>query len=522
MSPVNGVAPSPNDALPPLIRGLLLAAAFPHPTPAPRLIETHISWVILAGDYAYKLKKPVNLGFLDFSRLDARQFYCQEEIRLNRRLEPDTYLGVVPVTGSEAAPRLGGEGPVLEWAVHMRAFAAEATLDREADVTRSQVTAIAARLAAFHAAVDRAPNDSHYGEPELVLARCLANFEQLDAGLPADAAERSHLDDLRTWTHAEWERLRPTLAARRRQGFVRECHGDLHLGNIAWVDDAPLIFDAIEFSPDLRYIDTASECAFLMMDLSHRGRSDLAWRFYNEYLEPGGDYAGLSVLRFYLVYRALVRAKVSAIRASQTGDDLTETASFIQLARHFKRPPAPGLVLMHGVSGSGKTRLAGGLMERLCAVRLRADVERKRLFGLAALESSTHIAGGIYSREAGEKTRNRLLGLTSRLLDDGFVVIVDATFIRRDWRAPFESLGMPWCLVSPEADTPTLRTRLRNRNKSGSDASEADESVLDAQLAHNQPLTAEEATRRIRVTDATELVTLASTVCESLSLDRSC
>ena len=522
MSPDDGAPPSTDHRHPPLIRGLMQVLALPPHTSAPRLIETHISWIILAGDTAYKLKKPVNLGFLDFSNLDLRHRYCLDEVRLNSRLAPDTYLGVVAVTGSEDAPRFGGEGPVLEWAVRMRAFAADATLDREAEISRAQVRAIAARLADFHAVIEPAPKGSHHGEPRQILSIALDNFELLDANLPADSPERGRLDALTAWTRSEWERLRPILEARRRQGHVRECHGDLHLGNIAWVDAAPLIFDGIEFSADLRFIDTTNECAFLMMDLAHRGRSDLAWRFINEYLERSGDYAGLASLRFYLVYRAMVRAKVCAIRTRQTAADQGEACAYIELAQRFARTPQPGLVLMHGVSGSGKTHVAGELMERMCAVRLRSDVERKRLFGLAAEETSGRIPGGIYTHEAGERTRRRLLDLSNRLVTDGFIVIVDATFISRSWREAFESPGIAWCLVSLETPEAVLRARLRQRGRAGTDASEAGESVLDSQLAHHDALSPDELAHRISVTDGTEMGTLASTICESLSLEKPC
>jgi len=525
-------------ALQPLIAALLDPAAYPHPAPAPRLIETHISWVILAGDYAYKLKKPVNLGFLDFSTLEKREHCCHEEVRLNRRLAPDIYLGVVPVAGTP--PAMEGEGPALEWAVQMRAFPADATLDREADITAEQIDAIADRVARFHGEIAAAPADSGFGLPDAVRAPVAENFRQLRALLPSPD---TLLDPLEAWTQFEGQRLADHFTARRAEGYIRECHGDLHLGNIAWLAEAlppfskggtsapsaapsdansvfaqggstpifdgiefndrrcrrdacatrgmPLIFDGIEFNPGLRFIDVISEIAFLCMDLTHRGREGLAWRFLNRYLEHTGDYAGLAALPYYLVYRALVRAKVTAIRASQSDGDFTETLSYLALAQRITQRPAAALLLMHGVSGCGKTWVSQPLLEQLPAIRLRSDVERKRLFGLTALADSRALGENIYSREAGARTLARLLDLTKTLLSAGFRVIVDATFIKRDWREPFQKLaeerGIPWWIAALEAPSEVLRQRVAARQASGHDASEAGPGVLAAQLAAVEP-----------------------------------
>ncbi len=481
---------------PELIAGLLRPDAYPHPAPAPRLIETHISWVILAGDYAYKLKKPLDLGFLDFSSLDKRLACCREEIRLNRRLAPEIYLDVVAITGKPEAPQVGGDGPVLEWAVKMRAFPAEATLDREAELSAEQIDAIAERVAAFHAGAEPAPADSPHGLPDQVVAPVAANFAHLRAILPGDAGTAAPLDRIEAWSQREGERLRGHFAARKAGGFIRECHGDLHLGNIAWVADQPLIFDAIEFNPGLRFIDVANEIAFLTMDLRYRGRTDLAWRGLNRYLEHTGDYAGLPALPFYQVYRAMVRAKVAAILARQHGGDLAACARYLDLADALARERRPVLILMHGVSGSGKSWLAQRLLEGFGALRLRSDVERKRLFGLGALDSSARVPGGIYTPEASERTLARLLEYGRLLLGAGFPVIVDATFIRRAWRAPFAALAreldVPWWIAPAEAPADVLRERVAARVAAGGDASEAGLEVLEAQLAAREPLSDEE------------------------------
>ncbi len=482
---------------PPLIRALLAHL------PGARLIETHISWVILAGDHAWKLKKPLDLGFLDFSTLEKRRRACEEEVRLNRRLAPQIYLAAVPVTGSETAPSFGGPGPVLEWAVKMRAFPADATLDRRARIEPEQVDAIAERVAAFHGGIAPAPPDSDFGTPEAVRAPVEQNFVQIRA-LDPPPQVLDALHRLEPWCRAEGERLEDHFRRRREGGFVRECHGDLHLGNIAWVDDAPLIFDGIEFNAGLRFIDVINEIAFLAMDLWHRGQPQMAWRLMDRYLSFSGDYAGLPALRYYMVYRAMVRAKVAAIRAAQEGGGHAECLDYLSLAHTLSRPPPPALSLMHGVSGSGKTVLSQHLLEDLGAIRLRSDVERKRLFGLGPLDSSDAVPGGIYTAEASRRTRDRLLALAEGLLAEGHRVIVDATFLARDWRQPFEALagrsGIPWCLVSPQVPEAELRARVARRSAQGKDASEADLAVLEAQLGGGDPLDGPELTRCIAPT----------------------
>lgn len=481
-------------ALPPLIAALLATL------PDVELIETHISWVLITPPWAYKIKKPLNLGFLDFSTLTRRAHFCQEEVRLNQRLAPETYLAAVPITGSPAAPRIGGEGAVLEWAVQMRAFAPHSTLDHCTRLDASHVDAIADQLARFHAQAAPAPPASPWGSPAQVLEPVADNFRQLRALAPPPAV-LARLQPLQDWSQAEGARLTPHFQARKAQGRVREGHGDLHLGNIAWVADAPLIFDCIEFNPALRFIDVINDLAFLVMDLHHRGHPALAWRTLNRYLEHTGDYPGLAALTYYLAYRALVRAKVGAIAARQHDAGWHACLDYLALAEAVTRPPRPALVLMHGVSGSGKSVRAQQLLEGLGAVRLRADVERKRLFGLPALASSAAIAGGIYTPQASARTRSTLLEQTEALLRAGLTVIVDATFIAPEWRDPFSALavrlGVARCWVAPQADAAVLRSRVALRAAAGNDASEAGLAVLDAQLAHQTPLTPAEAAHSV-------------------------
>ena len=464
--------------------------------------------MLLAGEYAYKLKKPVNFGFLDFSTLASRLHFCEEEIRLNRRLAPAIYLDVVPVTGSIRAPRFGGSGEPIEYAVRMRRFRREDEFDRLAErgaLREEHVDALAAQVAAFHERAAIAPADAPWGTPEAALAPCSANFAHLLA-LPLPERQKDRLERLRRWTLAEHERLRPLIAARLAGGRVRECHGDLHLANIVLVDGEPLVFDALEFNPALRWTDVMSELAFTSMDLEHRGHHEFAQRYLDDYLAASGDYGGLAMLPFYLVYRALVRAKVAALRAQQPEGaaggahamaDAFEIETHLSLAERFATPHPRCLLLTHGVSGSGKSFVARWLLQTGAWIRLRSDVERKRLAGLGALQSSRAAAAvDLYSAQTTERTYARLLELASQVLDAGFPVIVDAAFLRADQRAAFAALArakaVAWIVLALSAPERTLRERVAGRLALGRDPSEATVEVLELQLRSAQPPAAAE------------------------------
>jgi len=495
-----------------LIEELRDPARYPHPAERLELIETHISWVFLAGDYAYKLKKPVDLGFLDFRSLKARRFYCEEELRLNRRTAPQLYLELVPITGSEADPQLGGEGEAIEYAVKMRRFAQEELLSRMAQdgtLAPAHIDALARGIAAFHSRVARADAARPFGTAAEVLAPALQNFDQIEALTGADAGV-PELERLRGWTLQEHARLRASFEARQAGGFIRECHGDLHLGNIALIDGEPTPFDGIEFNEALRWIDVMNEVAFLVMDLFDRQLPRFAWRFLNGYLEATGDYAGLPLLRFYLVYRALVRAKVACIRDHQPGLEAQahkragrEYLEYLRLAQALTAWPPRALIVMHGVAGSGKTTVAQELLEACGAVRLRSDVERKRLQGLeAGARTGSALGGGIYSSDLTAQTYARLSVLSRAVLEAGYSVVVDATFLARAQRSAFAGLArearVPFAIAVCEAPADVLRDRVATRRREAKDASEADLGVLARQLESREPLTAAELADSVR------------------------
>ncbi len=302
-----------------LIQAMQQPGFYDHPVAQVELIETHISWVFLAGDFAYKVKKPVNFGFLDFSTLARRQHFCLEELRLNRRFAPRLYLDVKAIGGDPASPRMNAT-PVLDYAVKMKRFEQQDQLDRV--LTRGrlddrQLACFSTMIAKVHQIAAVSEAEQPYGTPQSIIEPVLENFNQVRSLLAA--AECRHLGQLEEWSRRTHGELYELLRQRKRDGFVRECHGDLHLANMAWVDGEPILFDCIEFNENLRWIDVINDIAFLFMDLADRGQKKLGWSFLNHYLQKTGDYQGLQLLRFYAVYRAMVRAKVNCLRLAQPG-----------------------------------------------------------------------------------------------------------------------------------------------------------------------------------------------------------
>lgn len=486
-----------------LVSGLLDPAAYAHPVERVERIDTHISTILLAGEFAYKIKKPVDLGFLDFSTLEKRRRCCLEELRLNRRTAPALYLDVVPIVATPAGPRVGPlTGDPVEHAVRMRRFDPDRTLDRLAgrgQVTGDLVDRLAAEVAQLHTDADVAP--AGFGTSQA--ARRLA-----DAVIGAirdwiqSATDRARIDALATWSTAEWRGCAARMDARASAGFVRECHGDLHLANIVLLDDAPVPFDAIEFSDELRFIDVMSDVAFTFMDLMDHGAPRLAWRLISRYLEQTGDFEGLAVLRYHAVYRALVRAEVALIRLRQPQvkrqvrlRQHTSFEHYLALAERLSRPGARALVVMTGLSGSGKSTVALELAQRLGGVRVRSDVERKRLFGFAPHDRTER---AVYSAEATARTYDRMAQVARAALAAGIPAVVDGAFLRRAERDRFRALAREldarFTLVSCEAPADVLRARVAARHRAGSDPSEADVDVLERQMAWQEPVAPDEET----------------------------
>ncbi len=488
-----------------LAEALTDPACYDHEVADVRVVETHISWVFLTGRFAYKVKKPIKLPFLDFSSAQRRKHFCDEELRLNKRLAPTLYLGVVPIGGTPDAPRIGRE-PAFEHAVKMRQFPHDARLDRElaaGHVTLDAVLGFAEDLARFHADLPPLSRQATGTAGPDAVAAALDNLQELESCLH-DREQLDALAGIRDWTERTGKALAECFAQRLAGGAHRECHGDLHLENLLLQDGRVMAFDALEFEPKLREIDVINEMAFLVMDLLAHGHTAFAYRFLSRYLEVTGDYEGLAVLRFYLVERALIRAKVRALRASQTATSGDGPAPYLRLAAELAAPARPLLAIAHGFSASGKTHVTDELIGRLPAVRLRSDVERKRLHGLAAdARTDSPVGGGLYSAEITAQTYARLAELGATGLGSEFNVIVDAAFLESALRHRFqtvaENAGATFRILDCTAPEAVLRDRIVERSAAGRDASEATAKVLDHQLAHAEPFDSDERDRVVTV-----------------------
>jgi aminoglycoside phosphotransferase family enzyme len=504
-----------------LVKRMLEPSFFGSPDQTVELIETHASWIFLNGDHAYKMKKPVNFGFLDFSSHAKRHFFCTEELRLNRRFAPELYLEVIPVGGSVDQPRLNQE-PALAYLLKMHRFPQENQLDRmlaAGALDGAVLIEFAEKIAEYHLQAAQADGNTHFGTPESVIEPVRQNFAQIKAAVQ-DSIALQEISNIEDWSESTFSALQPVLIARRENGYIRECHGDMHLANMAWFQDQPLLFDCIEFNENLRWIDTINDIAFLVMDLDDRGRSQFAWCFLNAYLRHTGDYDGLKVLRFYQVYRAMVRAKVLCLRLRQPGlstherrAELEQLESYLALAASYTHIQPPQLIITHGLSGSGKTTFVNGLAPHIGAICIHSDLERKRLHHLQANQSGkAAFQKGIYSSTASHKTYERLNQLAALILDAGYSAIVDATFIKQADRQQMQQLARsrqcPLVILDFQLHEKLLRQRLKQRVKKGDSLSDADESVLDFQIARAEPLSTPEKNISIATVEHTDVKTV--------------
>lgn len=486
---------------PTLIAALQNKAIYDHPVSKFELIETHCAWVLLTGEYAYKIKKTLDLGFLNFSTLEKRHHVCKEELRLNRRLAEEIYLDVISITGSIDTPQLNGNGAIIEYAVKMRQFEAGMEFDqliKQDALKRDHIDELANRVERFHESLEGAATDSEFGTPAAIQQPMLENFSQITAIMP-DSFERQSLEKLQQWTVDELARLTLHLVARKVDGFIRECHGDLHLANVTHYQNSVMLFDCLEFNPELRWIDQISDVAFMMMDLDAHGRSDLGFRFLNGWLQQSGDYAAVPLLRLYLVYRAMVRAKVAAIQHAQHPDEghLQQYQHYLQLAASYTQRHATPLMITHGLSGSGKSCISQLILEQLGAIRVRSDVERKRLHGLSAgARSKSTVGDDLYTASSSEATYRQLATTAQAITTGGYPVIIDATFLkhaqRQQFKAVADELAVPFVILHFHAVEAQLRQWIIERNKKGNDPSEADIAVLEHQIKTQELLSDDE------------------------------
>ena len=474
------------------------------------MVQTHISWVLLTGDFAYKLKRPVQYAFIDLLSAERREFFCREELRLNRRFAPELYLEVCAVTAPAGEAHIGGDGAAIEHAVKMRQFQREEELDRLLEaggIAPGELETFGRELAAIHARLPIAVATSPWGAPDKVCELVLGNLKQCaQAAMAFNAVEE--ILALRAPLHAQLDALSDCMAGRKAAGHVRECHGDLHARNVVRRDAGLLAFDCIEFEAAFRWIDVADEIAFLLSDLNARGCLDQAHAFLAGYLAASADYQACRLLPMYQAHRALVRAKVCTLNASSASEARLaalreEWRRRIGFAAAVLAPRRPRLLLTCGPSGSGKTWLARALGPRLRAIHLSSDVERKRHAGIAqAAGAGSTVGQRLYTAAATAEVYADLLRHAEDLLAGGFDVIVDATFGHHEHREGFAErarrLGGQCRLVACEAPLEVLRARITARARAGTDPSDADLQVLDWQLAHHDALDVTERARAIR------------------------
>jgi uncharacterized protein len=481
---------------------ILHPSAFPHPITGFAVRETNLSWIVLTGPYAYKIKKSVLFSFVDQSTVEKRKALCEEELRLNRRLASDLYEAVLPITNGSEGLQVGGSGVVVDYAVKMKQFEAAQELsvllaDRLVDA--AEIGNLGARLADFHESL-----------PKAVAAPAMQATQHLhDAVLGSLATVLCHLDEaarpaalgiLVDWIHDFFHNSIGLLCKRERDGHIRECHGDLHARNIVRWHGRLIPFDSLEFDPKLRWIDTMNDAAFLFMDLASHDRHDLAFSFLNAYLSRTGDYDGVRLLRFYSVYRALIRAMVDLLAAeNQTaGRETCRQQACLRLntATTLLLAPHPALIIMHGLSGSGKSKVSERLAQEMGAIQIRSDVERRRLQS----ESGT---SAIHVEAFHQRTYGRLLGCAANCLQGGVSVIIDAAFLdasnRDQFRSWADSHGIPFLIVSCRADVPELEARIERRRLSGRDPSDADLSELRRQLQAWVPMRESDRSRVVTV-----------------------
>jgi aminoglycoside phosphotransferase family enzyme/predicted kinase len=509
-----------------LIQALSNPRSYPQPVEDVTVCQTHISVVFLAGHFAYKIKKPVRLGFLDFGSLEKRKYFCEQEVELNRRVAPSVYLGVVPVMaradGVWMDPK-SPEGTILEWAVKMVRLPEEATLLarlHRGEVGKGELEVLARTLASFHRQARGGEHIARFGDFNTVAGNVRENFQQA-AGQEGITVSRAVLDRLRTRAEEELARQQGRIEERARSGVPRDTHGDLHLDHVyLFPGDELLIVDCIEFNERFRYADPVADMAFLVMDLRYHGWGDLADDFADAYFQASGDGDGRALLPLYTSYRAAVRAKVEGFEVGESEVPEEERQAALARSRahwllaltELERPKQrPCLVLVAGLPGVGKSTLSRGLAREASFALIRADEVRKELAGLSpdcglriadcglslklqsAIRNPQSGAGSIYTPEWNERTYQACLTRAEKLLFEGRRVLVDATFRRERWRSMFLDLARKWAIpglmLLCQADSQTIRTRLDRRKGDVSDADWATYQELARQWEKPGPAT---------------------------------
>ena len=484
-------------SIPVLIQQMMQPGFYPHSVKEPiQLIQTHISYVFLTGEYAYKVKKPMNFGFLNYSTLEQRKHFCHEELRLNQRGAAELYLEVLPIAGDEKQYQLGGTGEAVEYVLKMRQFPQEmlfVNLFEQGKLDDALMEEMGRVVAQYHA--NAATNDyiRKFGEVAQIRQAFDENYQQTEKYV-GSLQTQAQFEETKQYTDSFFDERSPLFTSRIENNSIRECHGDLYMQNICLWHDKILLFDCIEFNEPFRFVDVMYDVAFAVMDFEAKHRPDLGNVFLNTYVEQTGDWEGLQLLPLYLSRQAYVRAKVNSFLMDDPGvpDAVKKEAkvaatNYYQQAWEYTKPHQGQLILMSGLSGSGKSTVAKQLARKIGAIHLRSDAVRKHLAGIPLQQR-----GGdeIYTDEMTQKTYERLLSLGMLLASQGFAVILDAKYDRASFRedaiASAKSQQIPLQILHCNAPAEVLRERLQNRT---GDIADATADLLEAQQAAAQSFT---------------------------------
>ena len=479
-----------------IIEDLLDTRAYPEKTSQVEIIQTHISYIFLTDHFVYKIKKPVNFGFLDFTTLENRRHFCEEEVRLNRRLSPDVYLDVIPVTMGENGLRFGGDGEPVEYAVHMKRLDEKrflSTLLEKGKVAPAEMDRVAQKIAAFHRQAPTSPEIALTGGRKAVIFNTRENFQQIEPHV-GKTLDRETFHRIRDYTEAFIEVNSDLFRERETGGWIRDGHGDLHTQHIC-LDEKIQIFDCIEFNERFRFGDILCDAAFLVMDLDRLGHGGLSRAFRSAYLDLMDQREQEALLNFFCCYRAVVRGKVEGFRSLDPnipGREALEAqqsaSAFHRLALRYARTLFPvTLVVGCGLMGSGKSSAANSLGRLLDLEILSSDRIRKELAGISS-DDARHVPFGedIYSAQFTARTYGELFGTAEKHLSEGKSVFIDASFIDPDRRAEAMELArkrnVRGILVHFHADEEELRSRLRKRAGEKTAISDGREEILAEQV----------------------------------------
>lgn len=487
-------------SLPSLIQQMLRPSFYPHWTQNTiELVQTHTAYVFLTGDYAYKVKKPVNYGFLNYSTLTARKHYIEEELRLNQRTAQEIYLEAVPIYKEGTIFSLLAHGEPVEYAVKMNQFPADSLFSdllNQGRLTLELMRSLAHQVADFHNRAAVNERIQSFGTIKQIRLAFDENYTQSLAYIGRGQTQQQ-LQETQAYTDHAFTEWKDRFQNRIQHNKIRECHGDLHLRNICLWQNRIFLFDCIEFSEAFRYVDTMYDVAFTVMDCDARGRSDLGNAFLNTYLEDTGDWEGLEVLSLYLSRQAYVRAKVTSflldnptISPEQTQHIQSQTQAYYTLAWRYTQPQTGRLILMSGLSGSGKSTIAQKLAPLISAIHIRSDAVRKHLGGIPLQQRG---GASLYTPAMTQKTYARLCNLGIRLAKLGYTIILDAKYDRIDTRQAVlnqaNADNIPVSILVCEAPLNVLRQRLQERT---GDIADATAELLIRQQTTAEALTNEE------------------------------